>query len=200
MSLPTDTVRRDLLPESILDIRDPVPHLEHASICDDCNCGSNACRIIKTSEQHFINCLDGFCDHCENFFNLTARHAMHCEREPCPTILCNEIKYFLRYMSLCVGSGDHFLKGRQKHFNLGEKLVCYIRRRELSIKRNSECYPTSLHFQIVCINTACLVHPEMSSKTRVIQNSEASDLRNKALTTPFIQLSSKNVLKLPSVI
>ncbi|GFT41963.1 hypothetical protein TNCV_1667981 [Trichonephila clavipes] len=148
MNLPTDTVRRDLLPESILDIplRDPVPHLEHASICDDCDCGSIACRIIKTSEQHFINCVERFCDHCENFFNLTAHHAMHCERKPCPTILCNEIKHFRRYMSPCASSGDHFPKGRQKHSNLGEKLVCCIRRRELSIRKKQQVLPSKSSF------------------------------------------------------
>ncbi|GFQ66252.1 hypothetical protein TNCT_144971 [Trichonephila clavata] len=171
MDLPTDAAARDLFPESVyFDTCDSVLDLQHASLCEDWDCGSNACVIIKKSDQHFSHCFDHFCDQCEHFFNLVTRHAMDCQRTPCPMFLCDIIAPFQMYMSL-----GAFPEENRKYSSLTEKIVSYIRRSESSIRKEKQMLPNEPSAFSDCM------HPRNvpSTSRDVLQYQGGTEQRNK---------------------
>ncbi|GFQ88141.1 hypothetical protein TNCT_387001 [Trichonephila clavata] len=150
MSLPTVNRKRSRLLYDVGSdlgvIFNPV-NIEHASICKDLNCRSEACRTTKAQFFHFPRCLGvKFCDECECFFNVLVDHASSCEVERCPVFLCETMVELKRCSfpgaeesmkeTNPVPSTEHpvILHG-YGYPNLSEKLFTYIQKKKIKFKK-----------------------------------------------------------------
>ncbi|GFQ89908.1 hypothetical protein TNCT_515991 [Trichonephila clavata] len=148
MNLPIDDDENGLVIRKGMDVTifDPA-YLDHASICDDMDCLSETCLILKTYFQHFSNCLSlDLCHRCQFFFGFVSRHALECRRDRCPTFFCERIKQIHMNMFLSKkecseetkpgpsSSEPVYLEGCRKFRNLTEKLLSYIEEKKASFK------------------------------------------------------------------